>query len=765
MNTVRYGIVVLTAAYAVIGGACVFVPVGTNLRVTITSDRLVNEGMATTLTASAEGGSPPFLFRWSQERGPVDLVLTDIMSDTLVTEPLTTQGDYVFRVVVTDAHGDTADTFAPVRVVDPDVPLGEPVVLVDGPATAEFGAGVLLSAQTNLLNAEFAWEVVSGAADIDTPTDDATTVTPTALGTLVVRVTATEVATAESVAADATIEVSPSINIVAPVLAVVGEPVPLTVTVAPSPVGVSFGWSVEAGQATLDGATQQSPTLTTEARDPVRVLLTVTAPTDGDFPAASTREVEIASVFDLKPEVRVSTNLGDFTLRLEGVRAPQLTANFLLRVDDGFYDDMLLHRVTPFSPLIGVSDPPQVIQGGAYIRDDVGDLVLKEPTRDPASADTDIGLSNGIINSVTMALESPGGIQPDLDSVGAEFLINRSPLNQFLDLGAFPVFARVSDGEDVVDAISAVEVIDSPIFSDADGNAELSLPAEDIVMQSVRRLPIAAPDEENPFVAVQAPPLAVIGEPTPLVANVQPLGAGVATAWVVVSGTASFDDDVSATPTLTTTLPETVVVELTVVAPTASGTPNVITRQAEIVSVENLNPQILFETSVGDFTFELSGDAAPRTTANILLYVDDGFYDGTLIHRVASDPLTGEPFVIQGGGFVPTGDVPEEREVTRDPIPSESGNGLTNGLVNTVAMALSSGDPDSATAQWFINRNAGNGDLLDPLEFTVFAVVVDGLSVLDAIESVEVTDNPLIAGETSAPVVDIVVIHATRVAP
>ncbi|MFQ5414425.1 MAG: hypothetical protein ACE5E6_08200 [Phycisphaerae bacterium] len=199
MNTIRYGIVVLTAAYAVIGGACVFVPVGTNLRVTITSDRLVNEGMATTLTASAEGGSPPFLFRWSQERGPVDLVLTDIMSDTLVTEPLTTQGDYVFRVVVTDARGDTADTFAPVRVVDPDVPLGEPVVLVDGPATAEFGAGVLLSAQTNLLNAEFAWEVVSGAADIDTPTDDATTVTPTALGTLVVRVTATEVATGREV--------------------------------------------------------------------------------------------------------------------------------------------------------------------------------------------------------------------------------------------------------------------------------------------------------------------------------------------------------------------------------------------------------------------------------------------------------------------------------------------------------------------------------------------------------------------------------------
>src|ERR1700735_4532133 len=103
------------------------------------------------------------------------------------------------------------------------------------------------------------------------------------------------------------------------------------------------------------------------------------------------------------------------------------------------------------------------------------------------------------------------------------------------------------------------------------------------------------------------------------------------------------------------------------------------------------NPVVLIVTSLGDVKVELDPAKAPITVKNFLSYVDDKFYDGTIFHRVIPT------FMIQGGGFVPGSD----QKKTKDPIKREVGTGLSNAR-GTIAMART-GNPDSATAQFFLN--------------------------------------------------------------
>ena len=137
-------------------------------------------------------------------------------------------------------------------------------------------------------------------------------------------------------------------------------------------------------------------------------------------------------------------------------------------------------------------------------------------------------------------------------------------------------------------------------------------------------------------------------------------------------------------------------------------------------------PQVRLETSQGPIVLELRPDAAPRTVDNFLGYVEDGFYAGTLFHRVI------DGFMIQGGGF----SADYERKETRAPVENEADNGLANER-GTVAMARTS-DPHSATAQFFIN--VADNDFLNHRAktprgwgYTVFGRVVEGMEVVDAI--------------------------------
>lgn len=137
-------------------------------------------------------------------------------------------------------------------------------------------------------------------------------------------------------------------------------------------------------------------------------------------------------------------------------------------------------------------------------------------------------------------------------------------------------------------------------------------------------------------------------------------------------------------------------------------------------------PSVEFQTSQGNFTIELYPEKAPKTVANFLQYVKDGFYENTIFHRVINR------FMVQGGGF--------ERDLTekstREPIINESNNGLLN-EVGTIAMARTM-DPDSATAQFFVNLNDNqflNYVSSDPelIGYCVFGKVTSGLDVIQKI--------------------------------
>ena len=268
--------------------------------------------------------------------------------------------------------------------------------------------------------------------------------------------------------------------------------------------------------------------------------------------------------------------------------------------------------------------------------------------------------------------------------------------------------------------------------------------------------------EVAPTVTVDAPRLVEVGDPVELTAEVEV--QDVELLWTVTRGSATLVNETTIQPTLVAELGETIDVELTLSLPGAGGV--TVTREVEIVAVEDLHPRVLFETTVGDFTFELDAELAPLTSANLLAYVDDGFYDGVLVHRVAqSAGPEGEtaPFVIQAGGFIREDGELVPKEVTRDPVESEAGNGLSSGTLYSVAMALSGGNPDSGTTQWFVNMNEDNA-FLDDQDFTVFGFVVEGTEVLDAMNELELLSNPLLNNsEVSLPAEDIVIERATRV--
>lgn len=142
-------------------------------------------------------------------------------------------------------------------------------------------------------------------------------------------------------------------------------------------------------------------------------------------------------------------------------------------------------------------------------------------------------------------------------------------------------------------------------------------------------------------------------------------------------------------------------------------------------------PQVKFTTSEGDFVVEVYPDKAPKTVENFLQYVKDKHYDGTIFHRVINN------FMIQGGGY----DASYAEKKTRAPVVHEGREALAKGgpknTIGTLAMARTS-DPDSATAQFFINVR--DNDFLNPSAqapgYTVFGKVVSGLETVNKIKAV-----------------------------
>ncbi|MHB1085915.1 MAG: peptidylprolyl isomerase [Thiobacillus sp.] len=159
---------------------------------------------------------------------------------------------------------------------------------------------------------------------------------------------------------------------------------------------------------------------------------------------------------------------------------------------------------------------------------------------------------------------------------------------------------------------------------------------------------------------------------------------------------------------------------------------------------------VKLHTNHGIITLELDAEKAPKTVENFLQYVRDGFFDGTIFHRVI------DGFMIQGGGFEPG----MTQKPTRDMIENEASNGLKNEAY-TVAMARTP-NPNSATAQFFIN--IANNSFLDftaptpqGYGYAVFGKVVEGMDVVDKIKKVKTGNR---AGHQDVPLEDVAITKA-----
>jgi cyclophilin family peptidyl-prolyl cis-trans isomerase len=163
------------------------------------------------------------------------------------------------------------------------------------------------------------------------------------------------------------------------------------------------------------------------------------------------------------------------------------------------------------------------------------------------------------------------------------------------------------------------------------------------------------------------------------------------------------------------------------------------------LSVQAANPQVELKTNQGTIVIELDADKAPKTVENFLQYTKDGFYNGTVFHRVI------DGFMIQGGGF----EAGMKEKATRAPIQNEAKNGLRN-VTGTLAMARTP-NPHSASAQFFINLK-DNGFLDYPGQdgwgYAVFGKVVQGMDVVQKIAKVG-TGNA--GGHQNVPTTPIVI--------
>ncbi len=157
--------------------------------------------------------------------------------------------------------------------------------------------------------------------------------------------------------------------------------------------------------------------------------------------------------------------------------------------------------------------------------------------------------------------------------------------------------------------------------------------------------------------------------------------------------------------------------------------------------------RVQMNTTFGSMTLELDQEKAPKTVANFVNYANDGFYNGTIFHRVINN------FMVQGGGF----DTNMQQKPTAEPVENEADNGLANDF-GTIAMARTM-DPNSATAQFFINVKDNDflnhtGKNMQGWGYCVFGKVVEGDSVLDKIRSVATGNS---AGHQDVPLESVVI--------
>ncbi|UCD27960.1 MAG: peptidylprolyl isomerase [Planctomycetota bacterium] len=446
---------------------------------------------------------------------------------------------------------------------------------------------------------------------------------------------------------------------------------------------------------------------------------------------------QTALVLEPQPQVTLETGMGTIVIELFSYQAPQSVENFLRYIEEGYYDNTLIHEISQ----------GKWITGGWFD----ADVVMKELK--PLVNES----NNGLINIRRRVCLFGFSYQ---DTGSPLFLINLSdsPENDFnLEVGEevpLTVIGKVIQGMNVADNIGNQPT--TALTAD-DGTALNNFPSEKIL---ITRLFVSTPIEDG---RENQPPTANAGKDRNVVAG---LVAG-------LDGSASSDPDFNDNLTYlweqidgpsvtmqgpnqsraTFTVPDTTTpmsFQLTV----DDGQGHTDTATVTLTPVDD--PRVRLQTSMGDVILELLHEQteAPITALNFMQYVEDGFYNGTIFHRVLVD------FVVQGGGFL-TGLV--QQKPLREPIVNEFDPSRSN-LRGTVAMAKLDNDPDSATSQFFFNLadNSANLDIQNG-GFTVFAQVIVGMDVIDAIAAVQVGQQQDPNDQTfdNVPVNDITVLSAT----
>jgi len=269
-------------------------------------------------------------------------------------------------------------------------------------------------------------------------------------------------------------------------------------------------------------------------------------------------------------------------------------------------------------------------------------------------------------------------------------------------------------------------------------------------------------DETFTVTVVSSPPLPAPGEPVSLIASVEGGVTDVSYVWTLVDGSGEYDDPDSPTPTFTPSDLGTAQVRVSVLG-TGAGGIQVVTTDAYITTIDAPNPEVIMNIdNYGDVRIQLDSLLAPISTANFLSYVDQGFYDGLVFHRIQTIENIFLASIVQGGGF----DQDLERVDLHEPIMSESANGVSNAR-GTIATVLPNGGADTATS-WFNINVEDNSALLDEAETgaagpAVFGTVTEGMELIDAINLVEVAElcGDFRTGFAFAPV-EAVIINSVR---
>jgi len=452
--------------------------------------------------------------------------------------------------------------------------------------------------------------------------------------------------------------------------------------------------------------------------------------------------------FDPQPQVTIETNLGNIVVELFSYQAPKSVESFLQHVLAGHYNNTIIHHV-----FAGRS-----FNGGIF----TPDLVHNYPDFDLVNES-----NNGLINlRGRFSLYGPAG-----GTIGKpQFLINVSDnpdLDFYLtnnELVDFTVIGKVIEGMNIADQISDMETTSR---DDNEGGQLSSAPVEDVVIIRIYISSFTDDAGDN------QPPVADAGNDRNVVKGLT----------INLDGTNSSDPDTGETLTYLweqTAGPDVVVTnndqsKTTFVYPDTTEQISFDltvtdalgeTDTASVTLTPVTDPRVRLQTTMGDVVLQMLHEAneAPITSMNYMQYVEDNFYNGTIFHRIMPG------FVVQGGGFLPE---LVKQEPLRDPIVNEFSVDRSN-LRGTVSMAKLGGDQNSATSQFFVSLvdnsiTSDNPNNLDVQNggFTVFANVIVGMDVVDAMAAVDTGTQQDPGGNSfdDVPDVDIVVTSATIEGP